>query len=155
MVLIMATSLLTVHPVSAPPAPPEYHGPIVIDGNGGFTGQNGVISGNGTASDPYIIEGWVIYSPEENAIDVRDTDAYFTIRNSIVSSDNPGHPTGCGLLACSQVTFAACVLELQARKVPGRAISAISSSQIFHGKPLASAWPNTANKNNRQSASMI
>ncbi len=70
--------------------------------------QNGVISGNGTASDPYIIEGWEIYSPGENAIAVRDTDAYFTIRNSIVSSDNPGHPTGCGsdnIVACQKGIF--------------------------------------------------
>ena len=106
--LMVLTSLLTVWPATTKAALNQSHSPILIDGTGGFTEQNGVISGNGTASDPYIIEGWVIYSPEENAIDVRDTDAYFTIRNSIVSSDNPGHPTGCGLdniVACQKGIF--------------------------------------------------
>ena len=105
---MVLTSLLTVWPATTKAALNQSHSPILIDGTGGFTEQNGVISGNGTASDPYIIEGWVIYSPEENAIDVRDTDAYFTIRNSIVSSDNPGHPTGCGLdniVACQKGIF--------------------------------------------------
>jgi len=106
--LMVLTSPLTVWPATTKAALNQSHSPILIDGNGGFTEQNGVISGNGTASDPYIIEGWAIYSPGENAIDVRDTDAYFTIRNSIVSSDNPGHPTGCGsdnIVACQKGIF--------------------------------------------------
>ncbi len=35
----------------------EPHPPILINGNGGFTTENGVTGGSGTASDPYIIEG--------------------------------------------------------------------------------------------------
>src|SRR5438552_8902034 len=106
--LVILTSLLTVWSVPTRGALIQSHSPILIEGNGGFTQQNGVISGNGTASDPYIIEGWAIYSPEGNAIDVRDTDAYFTIRNSIVDSDNPGHPTGCvfdNFVACQKGIF--------------------------------------------------
>lgn len=36
------------------------HSPIFITGNDDFTPQNGVISGNGTKENPYIIEGWEI-----------------------------------------------------------------------------------------------
>ncbi len=32
------------------------HSPIYIKGNDGFTMENGVISGNGTQENPYIIE---------------------------------------------------------------------------------------------------
>ena len=36
------------------------HDPIYIDGNADFTPANGVKSGSGTQSDPYLIEGWDI-----------------------------------------------------------------------------------------------
>jgi len=85
MVLVVVTSLLSVHPVNAPAPPLNYHMPIVIDGNGGFTEQNGVFRGNGTASDPYIIEGREIttccHTP---GIAVRNTDDYFVIRNMYI-----------------------------------------------------------------------
>jgi len=51
----------------------------MIDENGGFTQQNGVLSGNGTASDPYVIGGWWI--DESPGIAIRNTDSYFLIRS--------------------------------------------------------------------------
>ena len=39
-------------------APLQSHGPVLIVGNAGFTPANGVVSGTGTPSDPYVIEGW-------------------------------------------------------------------------------------------------
>ena len=47
--------LLTSTPVAAALTP---HAPILIDGNANFTAGNGVVSGNGTAVDPYVITGW-------------------------------------------------------------------------------------------------
>ena len=78
--LVIVASLLTVNPVSAPPPPPKIHAPVVIDGNGSFTEQNGVTSGNGTASDPYVIQGWTIYSLPPG-VAIRNTDSYFVIRS--------------------------------------------------------------------------
>src|SRR5438093_2410344 len=89
MVLVIVTSLLTVHPVTASPPPQKYHSPIAIDGNGNFTGQNGVTSGNGTESDPYVIEGWIVsVCCQTPGILIQNTSAYFVIRNvHVFSSD--------------------------------------------------------------------
>jgi len=55
---------------------------IVINDDSKFTSANGVTSGTGTKSDPYIIEGWRI-GPLANgtAIDIRNTNVHFRIRN--------------------------------------------------------------------------
>lgn len=42
----------------------DAHAPIVILGDDDFTPENGVISGDGTNSDPYIIAGWEIDASE-------------------------------------------------------------------------------------------
>jgi len=55
--------------------------PILIEGNVGFTATNGVVAGSGTARDPYIIENWDISAGNAKGIEIRDTDAYFIIRN--------------------------------------------------------------------------
>jgi len=57
------------------------HEPIYINGNAGFTSENGVVSGSGTESDPWIIEGWEINTSRDDAIRIRDTDAYFVVRD--------------------------------------------------------------------------
>jgi parallel beta-helix repeat protein len=69
------------------------HDPIYIDGDSSFTPANGVTSGSGTQSDPYIIENWVINAPGANAngIYIQNTTAYFVVRNCLVEngSANP------------------------------------------------------------------
>lgn len=60
------------------------HGPIQIVGNSGFTGANGVVSGNGTASNPYIISNWAINASHGDGISISDTDAHFIVRNCYV-----------------------------------------------------------------------
>lgn len=67
------------------------HNPIHIDGNDDFIiGHNGVVSGSGTASDPYIIENWEIAN-SGNGIWIRNTDLYFIIRNCIIhDTDSTG-----------------------------------------------------------------
>jgi len=58
--------------------------PILIDGNASFTPANGVTSGSGTENNPYIIEGWDINASSANGIEIRNTTAYFVIRNCYV-----------------------------------------------------------------------
>ncbi len=62
------------------------HPIILIDGNGAFTAANGVTSGTGANTNPYIIEGWNITHTSYDVsnyygIVIRNTNAYFTIRN--------------------------------------------------------------------------
>ena len=64
------------------------HDAIFIDGNYGFNETNGVTNGSGTANDPYIIEDWTIEINDTNAIDIRHTTAYFTIRNVTIIGTN-------------------------------------------------------------------
>ncbi|MEM4262427.1 MAG: NosD domain-containing protein [Thermoplasmata archaeon] len=73
------------------------HASIHIDGDSGFLGSNastGISRGSGTASDPYIIEGWEISSSTLNGIQIDNANAYFIIRNCYIhvgwSSYNSG-----------------------------------------------------------------
>jgi parallel beta-helix repeat protein len=67
------------------------HGTIFIDGNIEFNNtlypSNGVVSGNGTASNPYIIEGWAIAALTANGIVIQNTDAHFIVRDCVVWDD--------------------------------------------------------------------
>lgn len=66
-------------------------GPIMIDSDLKFTSANGVVSGTGTKSDPYMIEGWKIGpSPNVSAIDVHYTTAHFRVRDVYVFSSSIG-----------------------------------------------------------------
>jgi len=58
--------------------------PIYIYGNDSFTMDHGVISGTGTADDPYIIEGWRVDSPKADyGIYVDHTTVHFVIRDCV------------------------------------------------------------------------
>jgi hypothetical protein len=64
----------------------QLHSIILIDGNAAFTVANGVTSGTGTNTYPYIIENWNITHPADSAFNyyailIRNTRAYFIIRN--------------------------------------------------------------------------
>lgn len=67
--------------VSTPAAALSDHGNILINGNAGFTTANGVTGGGGTATNPYIIDGWNISAATEVAITLINTTAYFVLRN--------------------------------------------------------------------------
>lgn len=64
------------------------HQRFSIIGNAQFNNTlfplNGVVSGNGTASDPYIIEGWDIDSSGDTAIRIMFTDAHYVLRNCYI-----------------------------------------------------------------------
>ena len=57
------------------------HAPILITDNSQFIAANGVASGSGTASDPYIIEGWDINATSSDGIYILDTTAQFIVRH--------------------------------------------------------------------------
>jgi parallel beta-helix repeat protein len=72
----------------------EYapHGPILIVGNSGFTPENGVISGSGTASDPYVIAGWDINASTATGLEIRSTTAYYILRDMRIHSGTAIQP---------------------------------------------------------------
>jgi len=69
----------------------QPHAPILISGNSGFTAANGVTSGSGTASAPYVIEGWEINSTTANGIEIQNSNAYFIIRNVYIHNAQYSH----------------------------------------------------------------
>jgi len=59
--------------------------PIYIYGNEGFTIENGVMSGSGSADDPFVIEGWRIDSPTADyGIYIDHTTVHFVIRDCVI-----------------------------------------------------------------------
>lgn len=71
------------------------HAPIVIKGDNNFTETNGVVSGNGTEKDPYVIgnnnvpfqTGWEIeIPPYAKGITVTNTTKYFIIQDCYLHS---------------------------------------------------------------------
>ena len=73
---------------------PVQHSPIYIDGNSNFTAANGVVSGSGTASDPYIIENWIINASGANGISIGNTTAFFVVRNCEAYNGSLGNYVG-------------------------------------------------------------
>lgn len=65
-------------------------GPISILGNREFTEANGVVSGTGTADDPYIISGWEILVPSDQAygVKIENTTASFILRGLIIQGSS-------------------------------------------------------------------
>ncbi|MFQ5884500.1 MAG: NosD domain-containing protein [Thermoplasmata archaeon] len=62
----------------------DMHDPIQIIGNSNFTFENGVVSGNGTWDDPFVIGGWDITSPGGRAMYIENTTAHFRIENVFI-----------------------------------------------------------------------
>lgn len=68
-------------------------GPILIDGNSDFTGSNGVSNpaAAGSSIDPFIIQNFEIDGGGTGVcIDIRNTDAYFEIKNCELSNAGQG-----------------------------------------------------------------
>ncbi len=66
------------------------HNPIYIEGDNDFIKENGVVSGNGTQENPFIISNWNIrISLKDNlfgndAISIKNTKSYFIIENCYI-----------------------------------------------------------------------
>jgi len=101
LLVIASVSILMISSSDAPPAPVpamiEYssHVPIFINGDAQFnnTGfpNNGVVSGNGTASNPYVIEGWNISATSVNGISIQNTSMHFIVRDCFVHDGGWSH----------------------------------------------------------------
>lgn len=84
--LLVASTLLALPQVDAQGG--SSRAPIVIQSNLDFTPVNGVIGGVGTAANPFIIQNWDIRptsASQPNAILIRDTTSYVTIRQNDLS----------------------------------------------------------------------
>ncbi len=104
-VIIAALCLLSWGEPSARAAGLQPRSPILIDGNGNFTSANGVVGGTGTATSPYLIQGWDIYVDNwADGIRVENTDAYFAIRNVYLHSGAPNYNNGVILQNVSHAT---------------------------------------------------
>ena len=67
------------------------HDAIKIDGDIDFTAPNGVSSGSGTVSDPYIIEGWEIDGTTTGyGIKIENTTKHCIIRNCEIFNSTKG-----------------------------------------------------------------
>jgi parallel beta-helix repeat protein len=71
------------------PSDAIYNDRIYIEGNSEFTANNGVSSGSGTQSDPYIIEDKHISAFHGNGVSIKNTTKYFVVRNcTVVNGSN-------------------------------------------------------------------
>src|SRR2546427_11220836 len=96
---LAVTALLLSMPVlpiaSSSPGPVSmslYQGTIFIDGNGNFTPTSGVVGGSRTPSDPFVIAGWAILASSGPGIQIRNTNAYFVIRDVAIRDGSPTKP---------------------------------------------------------------
>ncbi len=67
------------------------HDPIVISDDSEFTSENGVVSGSGNESDPYIIENWEIAldaaSEASAGILISGTESHFVVRDAYIHGE--------------------------------------------------------------------
>jgi parallel beta-helix repeat protein len=80
------------------------HDPILIVGNAQFTSANGVTGGTGTASDPYVIEGWDINATSATGILIQNTTVRFDVRSCFVH-DGSAVNSGIVLRNCANGTL--------------------------------------------------
>jgi tetratricopeptide (TPR) repeat protein len=82
-ITILLSLTLTLHAYMA-------HNAIVINADSQFTENNGVISGSGTAADPFVISGWEIEvtndTKDTSAIKINNTTQYFIIKDCYLHS---------------------------------------------------------------------
>lgn len=88
---------------SIPVAPLAFtpHDPIYIQGNAGFTNESGVIWGDGSESDPYIIADWDINASSNRGIYIQNTNVHFMIRACYIHDGVENENTGIYLDNCS------------------------------------------------------
>lgn len=65
------------------------HEPILIVDDSGFNSTNGVVSGNGSDADPYVISDWEIAITDSAGLLIRDTHKAFIIQNVTISGSAP------------------------------------------------------------------
>jgi len=100
---LAATGLILSDPAEAY----DVRAPIRIEGDQDFKPANGVVSGDGSPGNPYVIEGWIISATSATGIYVANTTACFIVRN--VSVSDPTKNNTCILLDnCSNASVISC-----------------------------------------------
>ncbi len=86
LLVLMNLSVLVHYPVARDNmAMKDVHGVIKIVGDAAFTAENGTTHGNGSATNPYVIENWSIDAQGKSyGIWIENTRAHFIIRNCTV-----------------------------------------------------------------------
>jgi len=108
--LSLLSNPLSENPHASVPARITYssHVPISINGNGEFNNTNfplnGVISGNGTASNPYTVAGWDISAASTHGIRIQNTNAYFIIRDCYIHGGPSNYNIGIYQTNCTNGT---------------------------------------------------
>ena len=74
------------------------HPPISIVGDEGFTEANGVGGGDGSVSDPYLIEDYHITATSGTAVSIRNTTEQYVIRNLTIEGDTYQRSTGISII---------------------------------------------------------
>src|SRR3989454_8206306 len=111
------------------------HTPILIDSDANFTAANGVTSGDGSAGNPYAIEGWDINAANGDGVFLRSTTAHVILRNLFV---HDGGPTYVGILI------------LQASNVTVDHVNATSSAQGIYVVVGTDIWVHASNGSSAQ-----
>jgi parallel beta-helix repeat protein len=100
---LLTVSYLSIFSVGGTPVPIlasrsalTDHNPILIQSDLEFNASNGVVSGDGSLSNPFIIENWSIDATDDNGIQIENTNSYFIIRNCSVGV--PAHQSDYGIL---------------------------------------------------------
>jgi parallel beta-helix repeat protein len=113
------------------------HSPIFIDGDSGFVPANGVTGGSGTASDPYIMEGWDISASTTHGIEIRNTRAHFIIKNVLI---HDGRPYGYSGIVFQNVSNGAILYIESSDNYQGFSGVDVSDTRIMNSTYLGVSW---------------
>jgi parallel beta-helix repeat protein len=104
LLILCSSILLTTISIPDTASSNTSHDPILIDGDLNLTSENGVVSGSGTPSDPFVIEGWSIVSQDEPALIIVNTSASIIVRGITLQGGGlEGH--GILLKNCTNITL--------------------------------------------------
>jgi hypothetical protein len=73
------------------------HSTIYINNLSSFTSANGVVGGNGTVFNPFIIENWSIDASLNHGIWIENTNEHFIIRNCYIWNGTNGSAANYGI----------------------------------------------------------
>lgn len=92
----LALLLVAALPLSAgesEAAPARERGPILIEGDAGFTPENGATRGTGAPDDPFVIEGWTIRA-QGPAVRLNHTSRHVVVRNNTLAGNGSSYTSG-------------------------------------------------------------
>jgi len=142
----------------------QPHVPIHIEGNDGFTPENGVRGGTGTSDDPYVIGEWSILSERvsgnsvEGGVIILNTNRFFIIRNCLIYRDRlagrSDYVFGIGLFNVENGKIEGCTIINFTQGVRGERVSGLTvqrneiHSMSGYGLVLSDAFLNLIEYNN-------